>query len=76
MIKAAQIQLIKETGKSVTFLLDDFLTDLDESTIKKCLIMIFEMDVQTFLTQPLKHSIFIQELINNKPDLKTQNIFL
>ena len=51
LIKIAQLQqLLKSRNKTACFLLDDFLTDFDLNFLKRCLQLLNQLEVQTFLT--------------------------
>lgn len=53
LIKIAIVNKLQEQGKDVVLLLDDFLTDFDESRILICLNMIDKLKCQTFITSPI-----------------------
>jgi len=55
LIKISQGLILADKGKqNIAFLLDDFLTDLDQIVLSKCFFMITELDFQFFLTCPIK----------------------
>ncbi|MEX2438016.1 MAG: DNA replication and repair protein RecF [Candidatus Babeliales bacterium] len=69
LIKIAQLQHLSKKRGSAIFLLDDFMTDFDENTVKILVSLLADLPSQLIFTTPSRHTILTAQ-IAEKPHLK------
>lgn len=62
LLKLAQLQLIHKAGHEAVFLIDDFMTDFDESKIKALLPLITRLANQVIITSPIDNGPLVNQL--------------
>ena len=62
LFRIAQIQLLKKQGQAAIFLLDDFMTDFDESRARTLITLLAHTECQLFFSSPVAQGFLAQEL--------------
>jgi DNA replication and repair protein RecF len=68
LLKVVQLKKLQRIGEPGCLLLDDFLTDFDDSRLTNALTLLFKLNCQVFITCPLQS--FIVSKISNFTDFQ------
>lgn len=74
LVKMAQVQLLTKAKGPVIMLLDDFMTDFDESRVQKLLLALYGLECQLIFTSPNEQGFLEIQLANAGAQIKKLTI--